>query len=214
MSKKENIYPILMGDVVSSSSYKAEKLHTELKELVEVTNMTFRKNILSPLTITLGDEFQGVVDSLQSAVQIIFLLEEESLRRELNFRLHYVFHTGKIETDINPDIAYEMLGSGLTHARKLLTDKSRDRKRFVFDMGKNSLSEQLIRIFDVVDGLTQNWKKEDFKLIWSMIKNENNQEVGDEFDKNRDQIWKRRKTLMIKEYTQLKDFIFTYTDQL
>lgn len=43
-----------------------------------------------------------------------------------------------------------------------------------------------------------------------MIKNENNAEVAEKHDKNRDQIWKRRKTLMVNEYNLLKQFILTY----
>lgn len=40
--------------------------------------------------------------------------------------------------------------------------------------------------------------------------NDNNEEVGKLHGKNRAQILKRRKTLMITEYNLLKDFIQTY----
>ena len=210
MPKKQHSYPIFMGDVVNSSDYDGEVLSKGLKELVESTNKKFSKDILSPLTITLGDEFQGILSSVSSGIDLLFHLEEELLRTEPDFKLHYVLLLGEIETEINPDIAYEMMGKGLTEARKMLSSKKRNRKRFRFKLQNKEQTEQLSKIFEVLDTIILNWKKEDYPLILDMINNDNNSEVGDLHDKNRDQIWKRRKTLMINEYNLLKDFIKTY----
>ncbi|MEP0004896.1 MAG: SatD family protein [Balneola sp.] len=210
MPKKQHSYPIFMGDVVNSSDYDGKVLSKGLKELVESTNKKFGKAILSPLTITLGDEFQGILSSVSSGIDLLFHLEEELLRTEPDFKLHYVLLLGEIETEINPDIAYEMMGKGLTEARKMLSSKKRNRKRFRFKLQNKEQTEQLSRIFEVLDTIILNWKKEDYPLILNMINNDNNSEVGELHDKNRDQIWKRRKTLMINEYNLLKDFIKIY----
>ena len=210
MPKKQHSYPIFMGDVVNSSDYDGEVLSKGLKEFVESTNKKFSKDILSPLTITLGDEFQGVLNSVSTGIDLLFHLEEELLITEPDFKLHYVLLLGEIETEINPDIAYEMMGKGLTEARKMLSSKKRNRKRFRFKLQNKEQTEQLSKIFEVLDTIILNWKKEDYPLILDMINNDNNSEVGDLHDKNRDQIWKRRKTLMINEYNLLKDFIKTY----
>ncbi len=207
-------YAILMGDVTGSSAKNAELLKVDLKTLVDETNTRFGDHILSPLTITLGDEFQGVIDSLPSAIGIIFNMEELKLKQSLDFNLHYVYKFGEIDTEINPDIAHEMLGAGLTEARKKLTSKKRDRKRFQFYLDEQLHSNQLTRIFEVLDSIIDSWKVEDYPLILDMIQNENNQEVGELHHKTRTQIWKRRKTLMIKEYSLLKSFIFDYIKTL
>ncbi|RNC85212.1 MAG: hypothetical protein ED557_00080 [Balneola sp.] len=207
-------YSILMGDVTGSSTKDAEALKADLKTLVDKANSLFKNSIFSPLTITLGDEFQGVTDSLSTAINIIFSMEELRLQQSLDFNLHYVYQYGEIDTEINPDIAHEMLGAGLTEARKMLTSKKRDRKRFQFYLDEPIHSEQLTRIFEVLDSIIESWKKEDFPLILDMINNENNQEVGELHQKTRTQIWKRRKTLMIKEYSLLKSFIFDYIKTL
>jgi hypothetical protein len=199
-----------MGDVVNSSDYDGEMLSKGLKELVESTNKKYGKAILSPLTITLGDEFQGILSSVSSGIDLLFYLEEALLKTEPDFKLHYVLLLGEIETEINPEIAYEMMGKGLTEARKMLSSKKRNRKRFRFKLQNKEQTEQLSKIFEVLDTIILNWKKEDYPLILDMINNDNNSEVGELHDKNRDQIWKRRKTLMINEYNLLKDFIKTY----
>ncbi|WP_020403071.1 SatD family protein [Gracilimonas tropica] len=204
---------ILMGDVVSSKDYDSNMLQKQLKFLTNSCNETFEKELLSPYTITLGDEFQGIPQSLQTSIETLFFYEEECLRHSLDFKLHYVVHHGEIETEINPDIAYEMMGPGLTKARELLSSKKRDRKRFQFLLDDETLSLQVSRLFEVLDSIILSWKKDDFQLILDMINNENNAEVGEKNDKNRDQIWKRRKTLMIHEYNLLKKTIFTLIEQ-
>ncbi|MEX0722838.1 MAG: SatD family protein [Gracilimonas sp.] len=213
MAKGSTKHYILMADVVSSSEYEAESLRKQLKELTERCNKQLSKNILSPYTITLGDEFQGIATSLEAAIEAFFFFEEETLRKQYDFKLHYALHYGKIDTRINPDIAYEMMGPGLTRARELLASKKRGRKRFEFDLSDETESLQFSRLFEVLDAFILSWKTEDYPLIIDMIENENNAEVGEIHNKNRDQIWKRRKTLMINEYNLLKDFILTYIKQ-
>ncbi|MEX2602460.1 MAG: SatD family protein [Balneolaceae bacterium] len=210
MPTEKDSYYILMGDVIGSSKYEPERLGKRLKNLVQSANEDLGDRTLSPYTVTLGDEFQGVTESLASGVETFFYFEEQRLARELEFKLHYVLHFGIIETEINPETSYGMLGKGLTQARNQLTAKKRDRKRFNFSLMSDEESEQLTRIFDVFDGITERWKQDDFLLILDMIRNDSDQEVGEKNNKDRSQIYRRRKTLLINEYNQLKQFILTY----
>jgi len=214
MSEITDNYYILMGDVISSSKFDQKELSKNLKLLVESCNESLKSSILSPYTITLGDEFQGIASSLSSAVESIFYFEEQCLKNEYSFKLHYALLYGEISTEINREIAYEMMGSGLSNARELLTKKSRSRKRFKFDLADKNLTTQLMRLFEVADSIIQSWKTEDYQLIYDMIKIENNSEVAALHNKNRDQIWKRRKNLMVKDYNLLKEFILNYIEGL
>ena len=133
---------ILMGDVVGSRTLESQGVQRALSDAVEAINTQFsppenskqtnRPQILSPLTITLGDEFQGVVSDLAAAVQILFAFEEYRVQEALPFGLHFVTYVGPIDTELNREIAYGMLGPGLTHARSLLTKKGRGRAQFAF----------------------------------------------------------------------------------
>lgn len=207
MSEQKNKYYILMGDVIGSSNYEPENLGNNLKELVHSANEDLRDKTLSPYTVTLGDEFQGVTKSLKSGIETLFYFEEQRLAQKLDFKLHYVLHFGKIETEINQETSYGMLGNGLAEARKKLTAKKRDRKRFNFSLEEKEQAEQLNRLFEVLDGITEKWKPEDFALILDMIRNNNDQDVGEKNGKDRSQIYKRRKTLMIHEHNLLKESI-------
>jgi hypothetical protein len=102
-----------------------------------------------------------------------------------------------------------MRGKGLTEAREKLTAKKRDRRRFNFSLEIKEQSEQLNRLFEVLDSITEKWKLDDFALILDMIHNDNDQEVGEKHGKDRSQIYRRRKTLLVNEYNLLKESIIT-----
>lgn len=76
--------------------------------------------ILSPLTVSLGDEFQGVIKDMTSCFRIVFSLEEFIVEHSLSLKLRYVVNFGDIDTQISDRVAYGMLGKGLSDARELL----------------------------------------------------------------------------------------------
>lgn len=204
---------ILMGDVIGSRKYNAQQLRDEFMEVVSSCNEKLKHDIISPYTITLGDEFQGVASSLHGLVKAIFYMEETIIRKSFTFKIRYVAVHGAIDTSINQLVAYTMMGDGLTKAREILTDKGRGVPRFRFDLPTVYTMQQLNRLFIVLDGITGRWGKGDGLLILDMLSNPHNKEVGIKHDKNRTQIWKRRKHLLIKEYGALKETIVALVQQ-
>lgn len=198
---------ILMGDIIRSSEYEASQLRREFLRLIGSCNETMEGGILSPYTVTLGDEFQGVASSLLAAIEAVFYMEETALRAGLVFKIRYVTVHGQIDTPVNRLKAHNMLGSGLTKAREMLTDRGRGERRFRFDLVDTYLMNQLNRLFVAIDGLTDRWDVADALLILDMLRNTNNEEVGLTHGKNRSQIWKRRKHLLVEEYRALKESI-------
>ena len=198
---------ILMGDIIGSSNYDARQLREEFMGLVSLCNEKLDGSILSPYTVTLGDEFQGVATSLRAVLEAIFHLEESVLRRGLAFKIRYVAVHGEIDTPVNRLKAHTMMGAGLTKAREILTDKRRGKPRFRFDLADAHTMDQLNRLFLVLDGLAGRWDRGDGLLILDMLANPHNEEVGVKHGKNRTQIWKRRKHLLIEEYRALREAI-------
>lgn len=199
---------ILMGDIIDSSQHSnPPKLRNDFMGVVAYCNNALKQEIVSPLTVTLGDEFHGVAASLESALRAVFCMEETILRKKLTFKIRYVAVYGVIDTPINPLKAHTMMGPGLTKAREILTDKARGKPRFRFDLPDIYCMHQLNRLFLVCDGLTNRWAPRDGRLIYDMLTNSHNKEVGALHGKNRSQIWKRRKNLLIEEYQALKEAI-------
>lgn len=203
---------ILMGDIIASSRYRASALREAFLAQIATCNSALAEEIKSPYTVTLGDEFQGVAASLRGAVEAIFFLEERLLGVRPPFKLRYVLVHGEIDTPLNRRKAHTMMGAGLTRARQLLTDKRRGQPRFRFDLQDRAAARRLERLFLAIDGLTGRWSSSDAELIGDMIANRHNGEVGARHGKNRSQIWKRRKHLLIEEYRALKKVVLEMAD--
>lgn len=201
---------ILMGDIVGSSTYKASKLRREFMQIVSSCNKTLEREILSPYTVTLGDEFQGVARSLRGLFDSVFYLEQISLLKRLKFKMRYIGLYGEIDTPINRMKAHGMMGAGLTRAREILTAKRRGKPRFQFELPDAQMTKELNLLFLVIDGIIAKWDPDDGPLILDMIANNNNVEVGKKHKKNRTQIWKRRKNMLIEEFRALKEVILGF----
>jgi hypothetical protein len=198
---------IVMADVVRSMSYDGNDLMGEFKRIVDECNYAHKDTLLSPFTITLGDEFQGVAASLRAAVESILFLEDLTLTVQPAFSLRYVLVYGAIDTPINPAIAHGMVGSGLATARELLTKKRRGRPRFQIELGGDSYTEELRMAFRLLELLSTHWKEKDYTLIRELLWNSDDKAVALRFGKTASQIWKRRKTLQIEEYTIAKELL-------
>jgi hypothetical protein len=116
---------VIMGDLVrSESSLPVDLLHELFNKAISDQNNTHSKAFLSPMTITLGDEFQGVVRSLAQAVLIARDIRLQLLADDIDCR--FVVGLVEIKTPINPDKAWNMMGPGLSRAREKLNQKKAD----------------------------------------------------------------------------------------
>jgi hypothetical protein len=203
---------ILMADIINSGKKEQKPLMEDFKNLIEEVNEIYKTDILSPLTITLGDEFQGVIKNLAASIQIILTLEENCIHKKLNFKLRYVLNQGEIETPVNKKIAYEMLGSGLTDARLKLNDSKYRKFRFNISID-NLLQKSILNdAFIIFENITDKWSfKNDYDLASNFIKFKDYKIVSEKMSKTRSLIWKREKTLQMESYNTTKNIIHTIT---
>ena len=107
----------LIADVVGSRKVadRAE-LQQRIKKVLKTLNGR-RPDLLSPYTVTLGDEFQALFASadrvLRDVVHIMSALYPVQVR--------FALGVGEITTDINPDQALGMDGPAFYHARDGMT---------------------------------------------------------------------------------------------
>lgn len=206
---------ILMADVIGSRKKKSIELIADFKKIVNYVNHKWSKEILSPLTITLGDEFQGVIDSTENAIKVIFEIEEEIINNNQDLKLRYVINKGKIDTPINKNIAYEMLGEGLTSAREKLTGLKKGKSRFLINTRENTQSEEIINdLFNIYQNYLDSWKKSDHYIVKQFLSNKSYQEVAENLDINISSSWRRKKSLNIEEYTICKKLILNLNNML
>lgn len=199
---------ILMADIVNSSEKIQNQLMIDFKELINEINESCSREILSPLTITLGDEFQCVLKDLFSSINVILQIEESIIHKNLNFQLRYVLHQGNIETPINKEIAYAMLGSGLTDARSKLNDIKNYKFRFNISIENKLQNDILINAFKILENITEKWdSKKDLETVSNFLKLKDYKLVSETMNKTRSQLWKRERSLNIESYNSIKNII-------
>lgn len=194
-----------MADTINSRKSQAKLLQSQLKQIISYINKQFENSLLSPLTITLGDEFQSILKNETQGIRIILAIEEFIVIHEMKIKLRYVLVNGEIETRINRKIAYGMLGSGLTRAREKINRLKKSSDRFHIEKLNDEIkiNDLFILFQSIVDG----WKEKDFKFVASFIKHHDYKIVAEENFKTASQMWKRNKSLKIREYEIVKKLI-------
>jgi SatD family (SatD) len=207
MKQKNKDYIILMGDIIQSNLHNQSLLMLDFQEVVHTINVKYQDKILSPLTITLGDEFQGVVADTKTVINIIIDIEELILIAHKSLKIRYICHEGIIETPINSAIAYGMLGAGLTNARKQLEAMKKGRMRFLFSLKNNNINTIFNNAFIIYAAIINHWKIDDLPIVALFLKGLNYDEVAKSLNKNRSLIWKREKNLRLTEYFAIKKIL-------
>jgi len=199
-------YYILMADIINSRSKPGSLLMEDFKLLVNKIKNDKAGSFLSPPTITLGDEFQSIVTNLKDGIDIIIDIEETVIKEQYDFKLRYVLYFGNIETQVNPNRAYEMLGEGLTQARELLNRQKKNNDRITIQT-QNKHGEVLNNLFKIYFFIIGNWKQNDFPLINLFIEEKDYKIVARKLERERSGIWRKEKSLHMEEYFLLKKII-------
>lgn len=203
---------ILMSDVIGSRSKDQKLLMENFKLCTKYINKKYSGHILSPLTITLGDEFQGIIKDLDSTIKILLDIEEFIIENNFDIKLRYVMVYGKIDTKINNEIAYEMLGEGLTNARNLLNNMKSSGNRFYIDSQNPQKNSIINNSFNIFQHIVDDWKiNKDYLLISNLIKYKDYKIVSEKMNKERSLIWKREKSLNLSSYNSIKEILNTIT---
>jgi hypothetical protein len=203
---------IVMADVLSSRNFPQIELYDNLGSLVDLANKTYSSSLLSPLTITLGDEFQCVVKSLKDACDLVFFLEEHLATSNFGFKLRFVICYGNIDTPINPVRALGMLGSGLTNARAVLTSAKKVKHRFNVLLDNAGKEEILANGLLIYQAIVDKWySRKDKQFIATMNKEKDYKIVASKMNVSRSQTWKKYNTLNFESLFALKRMLFLVT---
>lgn len=199
-----------MADIVDSRKANQSLLIDELRKVVHYINNKWRESIISPLTITLGDEFQGVIKDIESCYRLMFDMEEFILTNASGIKLRYVMNYGNIDTPINKNVAYEMLGDGLTLAREELNKLKSSSNRFRILSHKNKQATTVMNdLFLLYGSYVDSWKMKEYHIVTEFLKNSDYKIVADKLNMNKSSTWRRYKTLYIEEYNTTKELILT-----
>lgn len=169
----EKIYCMVIGDIVNSKSIQIEErsdLQKKLKNILDRINYDYQYSIVSPFTITLGDEFQG---GLYDSSKIFDILE--TIKNEISpHRIRVGIGIEKIRTPIQIKNSFGTDGDSYYGARNNINIL---KKRKTFEYGylffTGNEDEILLNLlFEFVDQVSSKWTEKQIEYIRKINTNE------------------------------------------
>lgn len=117
--KVEKVFA-LIGDIIDSKSLENRKdIQNNLHKLLDGLNQKYESSIVSNLTLTLGDEFQGLFKDVEC---VLLVMDEINLTLSLKgINVRFGVGYGEITTDINPELSIGADGEAFWFARDAIT---------------------------------------------------------------------------------------------
>ncbi len=213
MEKTQTICAVVMGDLVQSESSMApERLHALFNAQVQAQNHIGSHKLLSPLTITLGDEFQGLATSLANGIPLVQGLRFGLLEHGVDCR--FVIGLVTIRTPINRAQAWNMMGDGLSRARDLLNEKDA-RTHYRFSLPNMPALEAILDAVGI--GLTlieQKWSQTQRQIVAAQLAGKTAQEIANARDVSSHSIYKVRSAAHFDAYQRQWQAIETLLRQI
>ena len=158
-------YLVLIGDVIGSKQLPARaQFQRRLKSALQRLNGR-RKNLISPYTLTLGDEFQAVYRDPSGLFADIFTL----LSGIAPVQARFAIAVGEIVTPINSTQSIGMDGSAFHLARARL-EKLKGQGRLLGIPDSDDPRWRLpVSTLAVLSGLMEGWRQKRLQLFAGML---------------------------------------------
>lgn len=200
---------ILMSAVRSLGTSTQASIQKELRNVINVINKIHKGHFITSLDMVMNLEFQGITNSLQGTLEMIFDIEECIIENNLDFKLKHVLYHDTLESIQSKHNAYERLGFGLIDARQRLDLIKKTDSRFLIATSNEKNSLYLNNLFMIYGDYLDSWKKRDFEYVKAFLNNMDYKEVSSLFNVNISSGWRREKSLKMKQYYTIKEMILS-----
>lgn len=165
METDERIYTVIIGDISGSKQLSGEhRYQTQLfiKSAIVQINEQFHSVIEAPLTITKGDEFQGLLPDLADAFQIILSLER------LTFPIQMRFGIGEGRVlRMGGRLPIEMDGPAFHRANTALQCAKKKKMNWCLNSGNDETDNLINVIFKLMTAIKSRWSERHYRLYWN-----------------------------------------------
>lgn len=174
-------YLVTIGDVISSRKIKKRNdLQNMLLDVFDELNTPgYENNLVSPYTITLGDEFQAVYQKADRLFFDSISILEETFPQKIRFS----FGIGEISTEINREQSIGMDGSAFYFAREGIVNLKNQRGNYKFNI--SGLEDpELENLFNntlyIFSNLLEGWNKNRYTILRSTMEGKAVKEIAKE----------------------------------
>lgn len=174
-------YAVIIGDIIDSKKIIDRKdVQSKFIKVLNEINNRYSKDIASKFTITLGDEFQGLLKNRNNIIKIIF--EIEMAMSPLVFR--FGIGIGDITTAISFEYSSEIDGPAYHRARAMIEELESSKSQYLKRKANILISSQdqnveidklLNSILSVCTALRSRWTLRQTEIIYAYLRSEENQ---------------------------------------
>lgn len=175
-------YTAVIGDIKDSKEIKNRgQIQEKLNNALKYVNEAYSAQISAKFIITLGDEFQGLLDSNENLIDIIKYIQKEMYPVKLRFGIG----VGEINTNIFYEAAIGADGPAYYAARGMIQQLREQEKKLkkqaadiqfsIFNTEKFEITEINI-IFALMKIIEDGWSEKQRFTIWDMAQNGGSQE--------------------------------------
>lgn len=168
---EHNLFIAVIGDIKESKKLKnRNEVQVKLRNTLQQLNEQYKDEIAAKFMITLGDEFQGLLQVGKHVVDMIELIQSEMYPVKLRFGIG----VGQITTEINPEMAIGADGPGYYMAREAIeTLKKNEQKnkmqtanvRIEMENDNQGVCNMLNTIFSLLTVIQNNWTERQREII-------------------------------------------------
>jgi len=155
-------YCAVTGDLVRSREIEQRhKVQVKLIKVLDKVNKQFRNIIVVGFSVTLGDEFQGLVKSLDESYHIVKSITRLIYPIQVSFGVGW----GRIFTSIEETTA-KMDGECFFRSREALEKAKSNGQGVKYITGDEKRDVALNTILMLMDTIRQNWKDLHWRRVW------------------------------------------------
>lgn len=204
---------VLIGDIEGSQLVKdrnREALQEILSDELQAVNVKYKEGIVSPYTITLGDEFQAVFDRADT----VFVQMLKIMSAIYPIGVRFSLSVGDIDTPINTDQAIGMDGPAFHKARhgvELLKENG-----YIFNIGFEEDSAELRIInnsLQLLSGEIRGWNKRRLIILHMIKEGYNYKEISEALEISKPAFYKNKDAGMLDVVGELSDNIAEVINQ-
>ncbi len=177
------MYYAIIGDIKKSKKIKNRfEIQEQLNRILEHINESYGENIAAKFLITLGDEFQGLLNMNTPIFEIVKYIQREMYPIELRFGIGI----GEITTEINKNAAIGTDGPAFYAARNAIVDLHQQEKRLkkqAADIKIELYEKDLFEIMEIntllilIKTIEDSWNDRQRLTIWDMMQYQDSQEM-------------------------------------
>lgn len=214
------MYCAVIGDIIRSKEIKKRlAIQDKLEKTLNDINREYGDCIASNFAITLGDEFQGLLNDTGNLMSIV-----ETIKFELYpVKIRFGIGIGQIYTKIDRYFPIGADGPAYHNARKMIEEiKKLERRKMRYNadikigLGDNLSSERLINVsLSLCSFIEGKWTKRQREIIYEFLMNESNQSaIAKKYGVSQSTIQRSLKSSGFYNYLYARNEIQKYVNEI